>query len=255
MGTRLRDVKKKNKELGGKGKLTAKMIDKLTIYYGLAIRRNPESIDAMYNDIWATYFHYSSTDKHPQHEKCPAGDDSWCEWQRALAALPETSGAKRTKNKIPAFVHSYKPLPQDVLTTIKPIYEDLSKEELMQRCLGGFTQNTNESYNQLIWKISPKNLPGGVLPVQIAAYASAYIFNEGNVAILKIFKSLGVSCGHHAHAYVTKADSRRISIAEQRAQNATKEGRIARRQSQKDYLEYAADAEGTLYGPGIDDTM
>lgn len=255
MGTRLRDVKKKNKELGGKGKLTAKIIDKLTIYYGLAIRRNPESIDAMYNDIWATYFHYSSTDKHPQHEKCPAGDYSWCEWQRALAALPETSGAKRTKNKIPAFVHSYKPLPQDVLTTIKPIYEDLSKEELMQRCLGGFTQNTNESYNQLIWKISSKNLPGGVLPVQIAAYASACIFNEGNVAILKMFESLGVSCGHHAHAYVTKADSRRISIAEQRAQNATKEGRIARRQSQKDYLEYAADAEGTLYGPGIDDTM
>lgn len=255
MGTRLRNVKKNNKGLGGQGKLTGKMIDKLTIYYGLAIRRNPDSSQKMYNNIWATYFHYASTDKHPQHEKCPVGSDSWCEWQKALAALPETSSGKKKQNNIPAFVHSYKPLPDDVLTAIKPIYKDLSKEELLQRCLGGFTQNNNESYNQLIWKISPKNLPGGLLPVQIAAYAAACTFNQGNVAILKMFEALGVPCGHHAHTYVAKADEQRISIAGQRTQNATKEGRIARRQSQKDHLEHAADAEGTLYGPGIDDTV
>jgi len=252
MGSRLRDVRRKNKGLGGKGKLTGKMIDKLTIYYGLAIRRNPDSIEKMYNDIWATYFHYASTDKHPQHEKCPVGNDSWCEWQKALAALPETSSRK---NNIPGFVQSYKSLPEDVLQAIKPIYEDLSKEELLQRCLGGFTQNNNESYNQLIWKISPKHLPGGILPVQIAAYAAACIFNEGNVAILKMLETLGVSCGHHAHAYIAKADEQRISIAEQRALNTSKEERIARRQSQKDHLEHVTDAEGTLYGPGIDDTV
>lgn len=40
MGTRLRNLKKV-KGLGGKGKLTAKLIDQLTIYYGLVIWRNP----------------------------------------------------------------------------------------------------------------------------------------------------------------------------------------------------------------------
>jgi len=73
------------------------------------------------------------------------------------------------------------------LEAIKPIYVDLSKRELLDRCVGGFTQNNNESYNQLIWKISPKSLSGGALPVKIAAYISACIFNEGNIALLKIF--------------------------------------------------------------------
>ncbi|EFN64887.1 hypothetical protein EAG_02546, partial [Camponotus floridanus] len=62
MGNRLRNLKKQVKGLGGKGKLTAKLIDQLTIYYGLAIRRNCDSIENMKNEIWATLFHKISTD-------------------------------------------------------------------------------------------------------------------------------------------------------------------------------------------------
>ena len=63
MGSRLRQLVKKEAQFKGKGKLMGKMIDKLTIYYGLAIRRNKNSVKDMYNEIWATYNHYSSTDK------------------------------------------------------------------------------------------------------------------------------------------------------------------------------------------------
>jgi len=125
------------------------MIDKLTVYYGLAIRRNSDSVQKMKNDIWATYYHYSSNDKNPQHEKCPSGEDSWCEWQKAAAA-----------DALKSFKHSYAALPSKVLEAMKPIYEDLSKDALLQRCLGGFTQNNNENLNQLIWKISPKAYSG-----------------------------------------------------------------------------------------------
>jgi len=51
MGTRLKNLKKKTKGLGGKRKLTTKLIDKLTIYYGLAIHRNPNSLETMKNEI------------------------------------------------------------------------------------------------------------------------------------------------------------------------------------------------------------
>jgi len=61
----------RKKTLSGKGKLTSKLIDKLTVYYGLAIRRNCDSVQKMNDAILATYFHYSSTDENPQHEKCP----------------------------------------------------------------------------------------------------------------------------------------------------------------------------------------
>ncbi|KYM94122.1 hypothetical protein ALC62_15264 [Cyphomyrmex costatus] len=154
MGARLRNLVKntvqetktkgktiRKKVLSSKEKLTAKLIDKLTIYYGLAIRRNSDSIHKMRTAIWATFFHYSSTDEHPQHEMCPAGADSWCAWQRAFAANEE-------------YQHDYPPFPRDVLEAIKPIYEELSNDVLLECCLGGFTQNNNESFNQLVWKIT-----------------------------------------------------------------------------------------------------
>jgi len=71
---------KETKGLSGRGKLTGKLIDDLSIYYGLAIRRNHDSIEKMKNDIWATLYHKLSTDENPQHDKCPSGLESWCSW-------------------------------------------------------------------------------------------------------------------------------------------------------------------------------
>lgn len=76
MGTQLRNLKKKKKGLGGKGKLTGKLIDELAIYYGLAIRRNSNSIEKIRQGIWATLYHKILTDERPQHDKCPSGADS-----------------------------------------------------------------------------------------------------------------------------------------------------------------------------------
>lgn len=54
MGTRLCNLKKNTKGLGSKEKLTGKLIDELLVYYGLAIRRNKDSIEEMRKEIWAT---------------------------------------------------------------------------------------------------------------------------------------------------------------------------------------------------------
>ena len=87
------------KTLGGKGKLTDKLIDKLIVYYGLAIRRNCDSVEKMRKAMWATIHHYCSTDKNPQYEKCPIGPDSWWSWQRAAAA-----------DELSEFHHEYEPV-------------------------------------------------------------------------------------------------------------------------------------------------
>jgi len=41
----------------------------------------------------------------------------------------------------------------EVYDAILPIYEELSREELLHRCLGGFTQNANESFNAMVWAL------------------------------------------------------------------------------------------------------
>ncbi|XP_074099508.1 uncharacterized protein LOC141527761 [Cotesia typhae] len=111
MGSRLRTLKSNQKGLGGRGKLTGKVIDKLTVYYGLAIRRHCDSIENMKSAIMATFYHYGSSDEKPNHDMCPKGEESWCSYQRAEA-----------RGELDTYSHDYSPLPSDVLKTIKSLY-------------------------------------------------------------------------------------------------------------------------------------
>ena len=130
METHLRNIKKAKKGIGGKekGKLTDKLIKDLSIYYGLSIRRHCNNLKDMQNAIWAMFYHKCSTDKKPQHSLCPPGQDSWCSWRRA-----EAEGTLRS------FKHSDPPLSDAVQAAIKPVYEHLSSDSLLEKCLGGFT--------------------------------------------------------------------------------------------------------------------
>ena len=67
--------------------------------------------------------------------------------------------------------------------------------------------------------------------------------------------ALGIGCELNSHNFAEKADGIRVTLADKRARDATREERASRRQSNIDYLEAAEDAEGLLYGPGIDDSV
>ncbi|XP_011859766.1 PREDICTED: uncharacterized protein LOC105557195 [Vollenhovia emeryi] len=241
MGTRLRNVKKANKGLGGRGNLTDKLINELTVYYGLAIRRSSHSKDEMKKAIWATFKHKISTNEEPQHDYCPPGEDSWCSWQKskAIGTLDEY------QHKIP--------LPLIVQDAIRPIYEDLSSDELLKRCEGGFTQNSNESPNSVIWSMAPKTNSNGAEIVKIASYVAASTFNDGYKSILLIMNVLQLKIGDRCYGLCTEIDKQRCDTAEIRAQKSTKEARQARRSSQRQAQDAHTAAEGTLYGPGIAD--
>ncbi|EFN77724.1 hypothetical protein EAI_08041, partial [Harpegnathos saltator] len=59
-----------------KGRLTDVFIKRLTNYYGLAIRKNVDSVVSMKKAIMATLDHYCSTDMKPRHANCLEGADS-----------------------------------------------------------------------------------------------------------------------------------------------------------------------------------
>ena len=102
--------RKENKVMGGKGKLIDKMIGKLQIYYAIAIGSNPGNLEAMKKAIFASSFHYASSENNKWHTAyCPAGENSWCIFMRAKATGP----------------NKYKPgkdLLNSVVKAIKPIY-------------------------------------------------------------------------------------------------------------------------------------
>ncbi|GFT60232.1 uncharacterized protein TNCV_4970591 [Trichonephila clavipes] len=172
MGSRLRKLKalwgeKKlsdGKTIGGKGRLTDAIISKLTTFYGNAIRANSHNVNEMRQAIWAVWAHTSSADDEPKHWFCPKGKNSWCKYNVSVH-----------NNTVNEFSHK-NTLPKAVSEVIKPVFKDLSHLKLLRRCLGGETQNANESLNSLIWKYSPKLIGSGINVTKI----SAFEYKDGN---------------------------------------------------------------------------
>ncbi|KAL7304249.1 hypothetical protein TKK_0003443 [Trichogramma kaykai] len=236
MGTQLRDLKKKlsgqvlsdKKPIGGQGRLTAQVIDQLTQYYGKAIRSNSTSASDMAKAIWAIFYHKSSTDKEHNHSFCPTGQDSWCEWQKAKA----TNTHKTYKHK-----HS---LPKAIMEKIKPVFTTLSKPELLERCVGGYNQNSNEIFNNCVWKLAPKASFSGMNSLSFACYTAVATFNDGKRGLLDIMKEFDLYIGENAVNWANKSNETRYFHAERATQASTKEARVERRSRRRNQDEYYA---------------
>ncbi|GFX59028.1 uncharacterized protein TNCV_3814621 [Trichonephila clavipes] len=244
METRLRKLKQMSskisdgKSIGGKGRLTDRMIDLITTYYGNAIRQNKTCLSDMRKALWAVYFHIRSSDEEPLHSFCPVGPNSWCKYQNQVV-----------EGSVETFRHSNN-LPVAVMDAIKPVFNDLTQPKLLQKCLGGKTQNNNESINSLIWKLCPKFLGCGRKIVDISTNEAIVIFNDGNQGRLKIMQSLGLTVGQFAHKFVTLVDIKRIQTAEVHFNLRTKEVRQAKRMQFKTTSKKLTEKEGTSYACG-----
>lgn len=140
-------VLENKKTIGGRGRLTDAAINKLQLYYGLAIRRNAhKGVVAMKDAIWAELFHMGSTDEATCHALCPANIDPWCKYK--LSQI----------NKTPYKHAEHTHLPLVIMEEIRPICEALFNDFLLSKCVHGGTQNVSESLNSVIWSRIPKKV-------------------------------------------------------------------------------------------------
>jgi len=161
------------------------------------IMRNSDSVENMQQNIMTTYLHMISTDENPRHENCPAGEDSWCKFRVA-----ESLGVQYTHPT---------PLHASVAENILPIFQDLSRKELLERRVGGHTQNANESFNATIWRLAPKHLHCGRKIIEIAAWIAAGIFNEGYLSVMRIMSCMDIIIGPVCRDIATRLDKNRTS--------------------------------------------
>lgn len=242
-GSRLRQLKasykgKKlsdGKVLSGKSRLTDTVINEMQSYYGNAIRGNSSSIEDMRTAVWAIWYHKSSTDEHPKHQFCPPGRNSWCKYRRA-----EATG-------ILDFYKHPKSLPMPVMEAIKPVFEALTSTELLKRCIGGKTQNANESLHSVIWRFCPKIVFVSKRILQIGAALATIIFNIGIAGLLDVLKALGSTPGRHAVAFAKMRNRKRVLQAQRQAEAATKEARTERRRVRIERME---EDQETTYSAG-----
>ena len=104
-------MKKQEKGISGKGKLTNNMIDRLQKNYGIAIRSNKNNLTGMQSATKAALFHVASNNDHNlHHPHCSVSPDSWCKYNKYHANGTTT----------------YKPgrgLPISIVLKLKPIFE------------------------------------------------------------------------------------------------------------------------------------
>lgn len=123
------------------------------------------------------------------------------------------------------------PLDKNVAKHILPIYEVLSEDSLLERRLGGYTQNANESLNSIIWKFAPKHLHSGLEIVEIAAYLGGSIFNEGFLAILWIMQDLQIEIGERSFEFDDFVNKCRDKKSKVRRSQSTREARKTRKEA------------------------
>ncbi|CAK9801634.1 hypothetical protein ANTPLA_LOCUS2879 [Anthophora plagiata] len=204
VGIRLRNLKKKTKCLVERGKLTGKLIDELSIYYRLGIRRN-------------------------------------CDSQKAKAT-----------NTLDNYKH--KPAVSNVVyKAIKSLNEELSSNNLLTRCIGGFTQNGNEGFNSTVWTLNPKSISSGKIVLDVATNIGVCIFNDGHALILYIIDVTGMKIGPNSYNMCLDVDARRVKLAEKSLSEAAKQTRMSLKTLRKETQEQVINLGGQLYGAGIAD--
>ncbi|KAK4290786.1 hypothetical protein Pmani_036345 [Petrolisthes manimaculis] len=191
LGTRLRKLKKEmmttittktGKEmrrslLSGPSQLTENTINKMTSYFGKAVRGEKDkpytSTEDMRKSILASYHHAVSTDDRPQHNYCPPGINSWCFFRRGEADKTKFCRKHSTK---PGY---FSKIPSEHRGAILKVYTDLTNEELLKRCMKGRTQNANESLHSKLWMKVAKHKFAGISRVNFISQVVILEHNFG----------------------------------------------------------------------------
>ena len=192
-GEKLSDVK----VLGGKGRLTGKIIDKIQNYYGEAIRNNPGDIEGMELSIWAIFKHMiwdESIILDEQHKLCPK--NSWYSYWSNRGSYNDD-----------------KRLPSSFLDVLKPVFKNLTKNELLNRCLKGLTQNQNQAINGILWSKSPKTKFCGKTKVVLAVTDTVSYFNTGAASQIALLNSISIESSSNMFSAMRKQDQSCIVVA------------------------------------------
>lgn len=180
--------------------------------------------------VWAIWYHKSSRDENPEHGLCPIPPDTWCPFRRA-----ETDGSGTS-------YHHTNIIPLPVMEAIKPVFKDMSHNNLLKKCLHWKTQNVNEAFNNVLWTRLPKNVFVGKHTLELGTAEAVCTWNDGNISRTKIIQHLGISdVGLNTLCILKQFDSERIARAELAERNSTKEarrkmrGRSDEKQDNEDY--------------------
>jgi hypothetical protein len=190
------------KGIGGRYGLTAGAMKSVQGHYGAAIRNNKDNLDQMKADIWAIFYHRSG-----DHSKC----EEWC------PAIKDGDFAKADRHRFP----------DHVLKEIKPVFQALTDDALLTKCLHGGDQNANEAFHKFVWERLPKSTFAGLQRLKIAVAEGVMVFNDGELSRCEMMEYLGYPPGFYNIKHCQQLNELRISQSKRKGTLEAKETRKA----------------------------
>ena len=163
--------------------MTVKCIKSIQGHYGAAVRSN-DTLPSMKSAIWAIFNH-----RNGDHSTCP----EWC-------AIHDGDTDKANKNRLPKFV----------CDLMRPVFERLASDDLLEKCLHGGTQNANEAFHHTLWAKCPKEKFAGRSRIQLAASIATLTFNDGEASLVPAFKLWLYLPTARPIEFAKKADNKRV---------------------------------------------
>lgn len=229
--------------LGGRkaGALTAKVMTDLAGYYRNAIVKNTPHVHLMRSAVLATLDHYDSTDEDPKHALCPIDANSWCWYQKALASGVEPPSHSTKKIKLNSVVIEH----------LRPMYQKFSNVELLQRCIRGGTQNTNESLHHMVWSRCSKDTFQSKKRLEISVICAVSEFNMGCENSLRLRSTMDGECVSEVARKISIArDTKRLDKSKKLQELNVKRSEKRRRKQLNAQESKRRKQEGPSYAPG-----
>ena len=175
-------------------------------------------------------------DSETRHIMCPRDVNTWCKyWQSQNNGTP---------------YEEKKGVPETIKVLLRPIFDNLAKDELLAKCLHGKTQNNNEALNSLVWKRVPKDVFVGRYIVEMGVSSAVIHFNDGVTGMKQVFSSLELTPGKHFLQFALASDINRIKVMEGKSSVDTKKRRKHLRAVRKRYIDKNTETEGATYAAG-----
>lgn len=102
-----------------------------------------------------------------------------------------------------------------------------TSEDLLTRCISGYTQNNNESFDSTVWAVAQKSVSSGKTILDVATVIAVCVFNDGFLSILHIIKTMNLEIGPNSNEMSLEIDKQRIKLAERLLSDRVKEARLA----------------------------
>lgn len=96
---------------------------------------------------------------------------------------------------------------------MKPVFERLSADSLLTRCLHGGTQYANEAYHHIIWNRCPKEVFVGIKRLELAVGTATLIFNDGERLLVTMFEEAGLPVGRYHLEHAKSSNTKRVKRA------------------------------------------